>query len=95
MEVYRNLGVPEIWRFDGTTLQVYRLNAERQYQLQERSQFFPFLPMDELALVVQRSSEILDEGQLLRSLGAWVRTRVLPLMQAPGNQPPAGESTNG
>jgi Uma2 family endonuclease len=95
MDVYRNLGVPEIWRFDGTTLQVYRLNAARQYQLQERSQFFPFLPMDELALVVQHSADILDEGQLLRTLGTWVRTRALPLMQAQGNQPLTGDSING
>ncbi len=41
-------GVPELWRYDGRTLEVFELGAEEQYVLQQASASFPHLPVSEL-----------------------------------------------
>jgi Uma2 family endonuclease len=92
MGVYASLGVPELWRIDGANLEVYRLDATRQYHRHEGSVFFPFLPLREVVEVVQLGVGILEEGQLMRSLGKWVRTRVQPLWEAHRKQSLGGES---
>jgi Uma2 family endonuclease len=75
MEIYASLGVPEAWRFDGTTLQVYRLGADGHYQVSERSVNFPSVPVTELLNFV-RQGEAEDDTSMLRAFRAWVREQL-------------------
>jgi Uma2 family endonuclease len=96
MGIYAGLGVPEVWRFDGETLQVFRLLGG-QYGPSSRSVELPFVPLDEFVSFVQQAVTVQDDRPLLRQLRAWVRQRVVPLRQAqlslprladPGGQAP-------
>jgi Uma2 family endonuclease len=88
MAVYAGLGVPEVWRFDGETLQVNRL-ARGRYKRSPTSAALPFLPMNEVVPILHRGVERGDEGEWLRSVRAWVRQRVVPLRQASAHPPAA------
>src|SRR5262245_58984028 len=59
-------GIPEVWRFDGELLRVYRLGAGGEYGECDRSLAFPFLPLEEV-LRVLRESDTQDETSLVRS----------------------------
>jgi Uma2 family endonuclease len=54
--IHASLGVPEVWRHDGDTLQVFRLRGE-QYTLTPDSGVFPWLPAEVLARFVQQGNE--------------------------------------
>ena len=72
MGVYAILGVPEIWRFDGTAITFYRRNDAGQYDQTERSCAFPFLrSADVTRFLDRRSCE--DETTLVRAFATWVR----------------------
>jgi Uma2 family endonuclease len=92
MGVYAGLGVPELWRFDGTTLEVYLLGAGGEYRPAPGSRALPFLPVDEVVPLLHRTVELGDDRQVVRSLRAWVRERVLPAWRAGAGaqQPPEG-----
>jgi Uma2 family endonuclease len=47
-EIYAKIGVRELWRFDGDSLRVFLLNADGQYQAADRSEAFPFLPIEQV-----------------------------------------------
>jgi len=70
--LYANLGVPEIWQHDGTSLSVYRLQPEGMYAEQPRSDVFPFLPLDEFQEFIVPDDET-DETSWIRSFREWVR----------------------
>lgn len=72
MGIYAALQVPEVWRYDGDALGVYRLNAAGEYDAVERSRYFPLVPPAELAAFLARRTE-LDETSLVRLFRAWVR----------------------
>jgi Uma2 family endonuclease len=55
--IYAALGVPELWRYQTGTLQVYCL-VEGEYQLSDRSLAFPSLPIAEVPGFVEQSSTI-------------------------------------
>jgi hypothetical protein len=94
MGVYAGLGVPELWRFDGTALHVYHLDAGGDYQLCAQSPSPPFLPLADLVPLLQQSVTAQDDREVLRALRAWVRDQVLPARAAlAGGQPlPRGTS---
>ncbi|MCI0463253.1 MAG: Uma2 family endonuclease [Gemmataceae bacterium] len=77
MMIYASLGVPEVWRFDGEALGVYRLGSGGQYEPADRSAAFPFLPLEEVARFLQASHPEGETG-LLRSFTLWVRKHLLP-----------------
>jgi Uma2 family endonuclease len=83
MGIYANLGVPEVWRYDGEVLRVYRLTPDRTYVTVERSQHFPFLPLPEVVGFLRRWGEM-DETRLIKSFRAWVREQISRGWQAPG-----------
>lgn len=85
LDVYAGLGVPELWRFDGSNLEVYRLGATGQYEQVAQSLAFPFLPLAEVVPLLLQSVQTSDDGPLFQSLLTWVRQRVLPLYQAAQN----------
>jgi Uma2 family endonuclease len=71
--IYAAMGIPEIWRYDGKTLRVCRLDPGGQYLEVEASKVFPKLPLQEVArFLAQRGS--MDETQLVRSFRSWVRS---------------------
>jgi Uma2 family endonuclease len=75
MRIYAALGVPEVWRFDGTTLRVYLLQAEGEYLESERSRHFPFLPPADMVAFVERRTQMDDNG-LFRLFRQWVRDQI-------------------
>jgi Uma2 family endonuclease len=71
MAIYAALGVPEVWRWDGTTFRVSLLGSRGAYRQSDRSKAFSFLPLGEFVQFLARTD--LSETQLLRSFRMWVR----------------------
>ncbi len=55
--LYAALGVPELWRYQRQSLQVYHL-VEGKYQKCDRSLAFPFLPVAEIPGFIEQSRTI-------------------------------------
>lgn len=72
MAVYADLGVPEVWCFDGTTLHVERLQSDGRYAERDRSDCFPFLALEQVSRFLERRNET-DETSWIRSFRSWVR----------------------
>jgi Uma2 family endonuclease len=73
LSIYADLGVPEVWLYDGTTLKVHQLQPDDKYVQQARSPSFPFLPLDEIERFLARRNET-DETTWIRSFRAWMKT---------------------
>jgi Uma2 family endonuclease len=73
--IYAALRVLEVWRFDGTNLWVYLLQADGQYLESDRSRHFPFLPLAEVVAFVQRRTQM-SETSLIRSFRECVREQI-------------------
>jgi Uma2 family endonuclease len=86
LPIYAALGVPEVWRFDGDQLQVHQLGADGNYALSERSRHFPFLPMEEFAAFLRRSTEM-EETSLVRAFREWVRELIARSREAEQTPP--------
>jgi Uma2 family endonuclease len=72
MSIYAALKIPEVWRFDGQHLRVFRLNEDGHYIESAHSPHFPFLPLAELeAFLLRRNS--MDETSLVKAFRQWVR----------------------
>ena len=80
LRLYAGLGVPEIWRYDGSHLTILLLRPDATYAPAPTSRAFPFLPMpgflDQLA-----SYDPANETGWTISYRAWVRDVVAPLYQ--------------
>jgi len=76
LPIYASLGVPEIWRHDGHTLQFLHLHAE-QYIVTPESDFFPGLRAVTLSDFVRQGNE---HGiiPMIRAFRAWVRAHYQP-----------------
>jgi Uma2 family endonuclease len=55
MKIYKALGVPEVWRYDGSTFRMYRL-IEGHYQLISRSLVLPILERENIQQFLDISS---------------------------------------
>jgi Uma2 family endonuclease len=77
MPIYAALKVPELWRFDGEILRVYRL-LKGKYRETKRSPTFPFLPLEKMAEFIRQCTEQ-DENILLRSFIRWLREEIVPI----------------
>jgi len=77
MGIYAELRVPEVWRYDGQTVTMFQLQADRQYGPCAESLSFPGLrPAD-----VERFIELgptMDKLRWLRELRDWVRNELIP-----------------
>jgi Uma2 family endonuclease len=69
--IYAQLGVPEIWRYDGQRLFMYKLAGD-QYTESDHSATFPWLTSSVLADFLQ-NSKTLKRTALLRSFREMVR----------------------
>ena len=73
LSIYADLGVPEVWLYDGSVLRVHQLQSDGKYVQQPRSPSFPFLPLEEIERFLARRNET-DETTWIRSFRAWVKT---------------------
>jgi len=75
--IYAALGGPEIWRFDGERLDVLSLHKRGDYQSVSNSEYFPFLPMEEVARFL-RQYALGDDTAWAAAFQDWFRESVLP-----------------
>jgi Uma2 family endonuclease len=80
LRIYAGIGVPEIWRFDGSVLSVLLLQSDHSYVASEVSSCFPFLPLDDLLRFLKSYNEN-DETGWRRSFQTWVREVLLRVYQ--------------
>jgi Uma2 family endonuclease len=78
--LYASLGVPELWRYCGKSLEVYQLIGEK-YELRAQSLAFPFLPIADIPGFIEQSKII---GQ--RAAVGLFKTRIQEILQASGLQ---------
>jgi Uma2 family endonuclease len=71
MNIYAALGVPEVWRFDGESLQIYRLQ-QGSYEAQERSGVLPALRAEDVQRFLQTSLES-GETRWVKRFRQWVK----------------------
>jgi len=70
--IYAELGVPEVWRYDGSALTVMHLGSDGKYKPATASRALPSLPLDELTRRLAAWSAT-DQATWLRDWLAWVR----------------------
>jgi Uma2 family endonuclease len=76
-KIYAAMGVPEVWRFDGTRLHALQLAPNGQYQPTQVSLAFPSLQLGD----VERFLKLYptrDETSVIREFRDWVRANLLP-----------------
>lgn len=74
--IYADLGIPEVWRYDGKRLRIQRL-ASGKYRARARSAALPMLPPAEVERFL-RLFEKTDETSAIRAFRAWVRETLRP-----------------
>jgi Uma2 family endonuclease len=74
LQVYANLGVAEVWVYNGRSLVVHQLQ-NGIYVTSQTSQFFLNLPIPEIANFLQQS-ETCDYLELVKAFRQWVRSQI-------------------
>lgn len=72
---YEALGVGELWRFNGTKLEINVLQAGR-YVRREESPHFPGLPLVEAIPQYLEQSKIEGRNKTMKAFRAWVRAKI-------------------
>lgn len=72
MPVFAKIGIPEVWRHHGRSVQFFRLTAKGEYRKMERSIAFPFLQAKDFTRFINRRGEI-GENQVVREFVEWVK----------------------
>ena len=70
LPIYARLGVPELWQYDGQTVQYYLLKDD-EYEAVQISPTFPDLPAPVIDLYLKRRLSI-GESQAIREFKAWI-----------------------
>ena len=74
LALYASLGVPEVWRYDGSRLIIYQLEGG-EYKVCDRSSTFPLITSSEIIRFLElRKSN--GETALIRLFREWVRNQV-------------------
>jgi Uma2 family endonuclease len=74
LNLYASLKIPEVWRFNGSVLQVYTL-ADEQYTEVEISPTFNPIPIKEIPRFLQQA-KIQGENATTRDFRVWVRQQI-------------------
>lgn len=77
MAIYAALGVPEVWRYNGSTLDAYHLSPTGTYTKSDRSRTFPTLGLSDVLRFLDQSA-LVDETTLIRTFRQWVRAQIQP-----------------
>jgi Uma2 family endonuclease len=72
MGIYATLKVPEVWRFDGTTLSFHLLGMNRKYTEISHSHHFPKITPGDLVRVLPLREQM-DENAVIATFRTWVR----------------------
>lgn len=70
-EIYARLGVPELWRYDGRTIDALRLGADGAYAAVVTSLAFPFLEVALLQPFLETGDR--NETAIVREFVEWLR----------------------
>lgn len=68
---YEALGVPELWIYDGRSLQIYILQ-NHQYVKSDRTQIFPNLPLSQVIPQYVAQSKVEGRNVAIKAFRAWV-----------------------
>ncbi len=74
LELYASLGVPEVWRYDGSRLIFYQLEGQ-EYVEREVSPHFPFLSPSEIMGFLETQKDV-GETSMIRGFRQWVRSQI-------------------
>ena len=72
--IYADVGVPELWFYNGKSLCVYRLQSNGTYLHQDASLAFPFLDLREVERFLGQFEQ-LGETAWVRSFRAWISSQ--------------------
>lgn len=87
IEVYRRLGVPELWIWEDERLRIVHLQADETYVESPTSLAFPFLSAVELTDWINRPEDI-SETRWAIALHRWVRDVLVPRARGQAPEPP-------
>ena len=73
-EVYADMGVPEIWRYDGNYFSINVLENQKYISV-ERSLVFPNLPLTEISNFLEQVGEK-DYLELVKEFRQWVKSQI-------------------
>jgi len=73
--IYSAIGIPEVWRYDGESIQVMKLGDDGRYATVAQSPSLPMVPLADLVRFLDLQSE-LDERQWVKVFRKWVREEV-------------------
>ncbi len=74
LQVYADLGVAEVWLYNGESLVIHQLQ-NGMYITSQRSQFFPNIPIPEMAGFLQQAGTE-DYLTLVKAFRGWVRNQM-------------------
>ncbi|NJO43238.1 MAG: Uma2 family endonuclease [Cyanobacteria bacterium RU_5_0] len=74
LQVYADLGVAEVWIYDGDSLVIQQLQ-NGAYITSQTSQFFPNVPISDIAGFLQQA-ETIDYLELVKAFRNWVRSQI-------------------
>jgi Uma2 family endonuclease len=76
LAIYADLGVPEVWRYDGSSFVILVLQG-KQYIQQPTSRVLPMISQTDLMRFIGMSATM-GETSLIRAFRQWFRTRLNP-----------------
>ncbi|MCL1465585.1 Uma2 family endonuclease [Argonema galeatum A003/A1] len=74
LDIYAALGVPEVWRYNGSRLTILRLEGG-EYKECDRSPTLPQIPSSEVVRFLELS-KTMGETSLIKMFRKWVRSQV-------------------
>ena len=77
LPIYQSLGVPEIWRYEGKTMIIYRLSEDQQqYFICEGSPTFNYLSLEVIIPQLIERCVVVGEIPVLHEFRQWVRGQI-------------------
>jgi Uma2 family endonuclease len=73
IDLYAAIGIPELWRFDGSRFGIWSLESSRTYLPAQASRYFPGVSVSAIAGCVVDMTTV-DDAARLRRFGEWIRT---------------------
>jgi Uma2 family endonuclease len=74
LQVYRDLGVPEVWIYNGSRLKINRLQ-HGEYVDRDRSLAFPSVAILEIVTFLEQA-ETMDYLELVKAFRTWVKSQI-------------------